>query len=60
MPDKYARAITDELNKKLDVSCSYYIFNPYNQAYSVEVDVNRAKFPWFTGDGYIQYIVAQL
>ena len=42
--DRYARAITDELNKNPDVSRSYYIFNPYNQAYSVIVDVNRAKF----------------
>lgn len=42
--DKYARAITDELNKNPDVARSYYIFNPYNQAYSVIVDVNRAKF----------------
>lgn len=42
--DKYARQITDILNKSPNVDRSYYIFNPYNQAFSVLVDINRAKF----------------
>ncbi|RTK99491.1 MAG: efflux RND transporter permease subunit [Proteobacteria bacterium] len=42
--DKYAKAITDELNKNPDIAKSYYIFNPYNQAFSVLVNVERAKY----------------
>ncbi|MEN9946040.1 MAG: hypothetical protein RLZZ293_426 [Pseudomonadota bacterium] len=42
--DKYAHQITDILNKNPHVARSYYIFNPYNQAFSVLVDVDRAKF----------------
>lgn len=42
--DHYAKLITDELNKNPNVERSYYIFNPYNQAFSVLVDVERAKY----------------
>lgn len=42
--DKYAKQITDELNKNPDIERSYYIFNPYNQAFSVLVDIDRAKY----------------
>lgn len=42
--DKYAKQITDELNKNPNIEKSYYIFNPYNQAFSVIVDVERAKY----------------
>lgn len=42
--DKYAKEITTELNKNPDIDRSYYIFNPYNQAFSVIVDVDRAKY----------------
>ena len=42
--ESYAKAITTALNKNKDISTSYYTFNPNNQAYSVLVDIERAKF----------------
>lgn len=42
--ESYAKQITSILNKNKDVSNSYYTFNPNNQAYSVLVDIERAKF----------------
>ncbi|MDQ5920775.1 MAG: multidrug efflux pump [Pseudomonadota bacterium] len=42
--ESYAKAITSILNKDQDISTSYYTFNPNNQAYSVLVDVDKAKF----------------
>ncbi|MDD3267363.1 MAG: efflux RND transporter permease subunit [Burkholderiales bacterium] len=41
---RYAKEITDKLNKNPDIERSYFIFNPYNQAFSVIVDVARAKY----------------
>jgi len=42
--DKYAKQMTTELNQSPLVARSYYTFNPYNQAYNVLVDIDRAKF----------------
>lgn len=42
--DKYAKQITNILNQSPLVARSYYTFNPYNQAYSILVDIDRAKF----------------
>ena len=42
--DKYAKQITEELNKNPNIARSYYNFNPYNQAFSVLVDVDRTRF----------------
>lgn len=42
--DRYAKLMTDELNKNPNIDRSYYIFNPYNQAFSVLVDIERAKY----------------
>ncbi|AUR51108.1 efflux RND transporter permease subunit [Aquella oligotrophica] len=42
--DNYAKKMTAELNKSPLVERSYYTFNPYNQAYNVLVDIDRAKF----------------
>ncbi len=42
--DRYAKQITTTLAKNPLVERSYYTFNPYNQAYSVLVDIDRAKF----------------
>ena len=42
--DKYAKAITQKLSANPLIARSYYTFNPYNQAYSVLVDIDRAKY----------------
>lgn len=42
--DKYAKQITDKLNQDPNVVKSYYTFNPYNQAASVLVNIERAKY----------------
>ena len=42
--DKYARQITEILNKNQHISSSYYTFNPNNQAASILVDIEKAKF----------------
>jgi hydrophobe/amphiphile efflux-1 (HAE1) family protein len=42
--DKYARQITERLTSNPRLERAYYIFNPYNQAFSILVDVNRAKY----------------
>ena len=42
--DKYSKQITAILNKSPLVEHSYYTFNPYNQAFSVLVNIERAKF----------------
>lgn len=42
--DRYAKEITTRLNSSPMVARSYYTFNPYNQAFSVLADIERAKF----------------
>jgi hydrophobe/amphiphile efflux-1 (HAE1) family protein len=42
--DKYARQITEILNKDPYIDSSYYTFNPNNQAASILVDIEKAKF----------------
>lgn len=42
--DKYAKEITEILNKNPHIAGSYYTFNPNNQAASILVDVDKAKF----------------
>lgn len=42
--DKYAKAITTTLSASPLVARSYYTFNPYNQAFSVLADIDRAKY----------------
>lgn len=42
--DRYAKQITTELKHNPLVEHSYYTFNPYNQAFSVLVDIDRATY----------------
>lgn len=42
--DKYAKQITEILNKNPHIDSSYYTFNPNNQAASILVDIEKAKF----------------
>lgn len=42
--DKYATQITEILNKNPHIDSSYYTFNPNNQAASILVDIEKAKF----------------
>lgn len=42
--DNYAKEITEILNANPNINSSYYTFNPNNQAASILVDIEKAKF----------------
>lgn len=42
--DRYAKEITTQLSASPMVARSYYTFNPYNQAFSVLANIDRAKY----------------